>query len=96
MAERPRAEPEIIPPDRHGRRSGWRRQNLSPESSAFGSETHRIYVGRVGPLGIAVLLLIAGVLAAVIVLAVIGAVLFWLPLLLLLVIAGAIVRYLRR
>jgi len=96
MAERPRAEPEIIPPDRNGPQSDWRRQNLRREYSPFGSETHRIYVGRVGPFGITVLLLIAGLLAAVIVLALIGVVLFWLPLLLLLVIVGAVIRFLRR
>jgi hypothetical protein len=43
-------------------------------------ETHRIYIGKLGPLGIALLILIAAVLAAVILLALVGALLVWIPL----------------
>jgi len=38
---------------------------------------HRIYVARLGPFGVALLMLIVGILAAVILLAVVGAVLIW-------------------
>jgi hypothetical protein len=96
VPERPRAEPEIIPPDRTNRESDWRRQGWRPGPFTFAGETHRIYVGRLGPLGIAVLILIVGVVVAVILLAVVGAVLLWIPILALLVAAGAIFRLLRR
>jgi hypothetical protein len=96
IPERPRAEPEIIPPDRTGRESDWRRYEWRPDASAFTGQTHRIYVGRVGPFGIALFLLIVGIVIAVILLAVLGAVLIWIPVLALLVAAGAIFRLLRR
>jgi fatty acid desaturase len=64
--------------------------------SAAADRTHRIYVARLGPFAIAMLMLIVGVLAAVILLAVIGAVLIWIPVVALLVAAGAIFRLLRR
>jgi hypothetical protein len=64
--------------------------------SAAADRTHRIYVARLGPFAIALLMLIVGVLAAVILLAVIGAVLIWIPVVALLVAAGAIFRLLRR
>jgi len=65
---------------------------VSPAADA----THRIYVARLGPFGIALLMLIIGVLAAVILLAVVGVVLIWIPVVALLVAAGAIFRLLRR
>jgi len=92
--ERPRVEPEIIPPDRTGRESEWRRREWHPYGFANG--THRIYVGGIGPLGIAILILLVGVVVAVGLLAIIGAVLFWIPVLALLVAAGALFRFLRR
>ena len=52
--ERPRREPEIIPPgnDRPGRDSRW------PPSHGFNERrsTHRVYVSRIGPFGFALLL----------------------------------------
>jgi hypothetical protein len=70
--ERPRAEPEIIPPDRDRARSAWRASDVG--------ETHRIYVTRVGPLGGVLLMLVVGVLAAVMLFAVLGALLVSIPL----------------
>jgi hypothetical protein len=92
--ERPRVEPEIIPPDRTGRKSDWRQREWRPYGYASG--TQRIYVGGIGPLGIAILILLVGVVVAVGLLAIIGAVLFWIPVLALLVAAGALFRFLRR
>jgi hypothetical protein len=66
--ERPRAEPEIIPPDHGGGRSPWRGR----EFTDFGA-THRIYVSRLGPFGGILLVL------ALVVLAVLGALLIWIP-----------------
>lgn len=92
--QRPRVEPEIIPPDRNRPRSDWQQRVWRPDASAGG--THRIYVARLGPFGIALLMLLIGILAAVIILATIGAVLLWIPVLALLVAAGAILRLWRR
>jgi hypothetical protein len=99
--ERPRVEPEIIPPDRNPRRpdwrqQAWRRQTWQPFFSTAADETHRIYVARLGPLGVALLMLIVGVIAAVIVLALVGAVLIWIPAVALLVAVGALFRVFRR
>jgi hypothetical protein len=57
---------------------------------------HRIYVARLGPFGVALLMLIVGILAAVILLAVVGAVLIWIPVFALLLAAGVVFRLLRR
>jgi hypothetical protein len=99
--ERPRVEPEIIPPDRNPRRSdwrqqAWRRQTSQPFFSTAADQTHRIYVARLGPFGIALLMLIVGIVVGLIILAVIGAVLIWIPIMLMLVAVGAILRLLRR
>ena len=99
--ERPRVEPEIIPPDRNPRRpdwrrQAWRRQTRQPFFSTAADETHRIYVARLGPLGVALLILIVGVIAAVILLALVGAVLIWIPAVALLVAVGALFRLFRR
>jgi hypothetical protein len=96
IPERPRAEPEIIPPDRTGRASGWQRRAWQPDGSAWVGGTQRIYVGRIGPFGLALLILMVGVLAALILLTVVGAVLLWIPILVLAIAAGAMFRLLRR
>jgi hypothetical protein len=85
--EIPRVEPEIIPPDRA--HSDWRQP-------VWQSGTQRIYVGRVGPFGAGMFLLAFALLMAVIVVAVVGAVLIWIPLIALAVVAAGIFRFLRR
>jgi len=99
--ERPRVEPEIIPPDRNPRRPDWRQQawrgqTWQPFFSTAADETHRIYVAKLGPLGVALLILIVSVIAAVILLALVGAVLIWIPAVALLVAVGALFRLFRR
>ncbi len=99
--ERPRVEPDIIPPERNPRRPDWRQQawrrpTWQPFFSAAADETHRIYVARPGPLGVALLMLIVGVIAAVILLTLVGAVLIWIPAVALLVAVGALFRLFRR
>ena len=99
--ERPRVEPEIIPPDRSPRRpdwreQAWRQQTWQPFFSTAADETHRIYVAKLGPLGVALLILLIGVIAAVILLALVGAVLIWIPVVALLVAIGALFRLFRR
>jgi hypothetical protein len=96
IPERPRSEPEIIPPDRTNRVPGWQQRAWQPDDSAWVGGTRRIYVGRIGPLGLALLIVMIGVLAALILLTVVGAVLLWIPILVLVVAAGAIFRLLRR
>ncbi len=83
--ERPRAEPEIIPPDRSGRRSTW-----YPDGYTQARGTHRLYVARVGPFGFALLMLALVALAAVILLFLLGAVLIWIPIVAVAMIAAAI------
>ena len=96
--ERPRLEPEIIPPGQNP--PDWRQQRSHQRtwqpffSTAAG--THRVYVARLGPFGFALMTLILGVVVALIMLAVVGVVLIWIPAVLLLVAVGALVRFLRR
>ncbi len=99
--ERPRVEPEIIPPDRNPRRpdwrrQAWRRQTWQPFFSTAADETHRIHVARLGPFGFTLLMLIVGIVVGLIILAVIGAVLIWIPIMLMLVAVGALIRLWRR
>jgi hypothetical protein len=72
-SEEPRSEPEIIPPLREEVRGDtmW--------SSVDNRGTHRIYVARLGPLSIAVMLLGIALLAAVLLVLLIGTFLIWIP-----------------
>ena len=88
--ERPRLEPEIIPPDRWRGGSGWRPQ---PFTEAAGM--HRIYVTRLGPFAGVLLLLVLVALAVVGLLAFVGALLLWIPLLALVVVVAAFSGFLR-
>jgi hypothetical protein len=82
--EKPRSEPEIIPPDRAGREP--------PRAQSFfetrGSE--RIYVARVGPFGVILTMLVAAIMFVVLLVLMLGAFLFWLPLLIFFI-AGAVI-----
>jgi len=89
-SERPRAEPEIIPPDRNPGRPAWQRSAF-PD---FGG-TQRIYVTRVGPFGGILLLLAVFVLAAVTLLIVLGALIVWIPIIGLIVLVAALSGFLR-
>ncbi len=92
--ERPRREPEIIPPgnNRPNRDSRW------PPNDAFSERRsmHRIYVSRIGPLGFALLLLVLALFGGVFLLALIGAALIWFPVLLILALIAAIAGLIRR
>jgi hypothetical protein len=96
--ERPRSEPEIIPPDRSGRGNpsgqGWPPPPYGYSQGAGGS--HRIFVTRIGPLGFGLFMLVAGLFAAVLLLLLIGTALIWLPLVAALLIVGAVAGVLRR
>lgn len=93
--ERPRVEPEIIPPERTQSGYDWRQ----PASRRYTDEaggTHRLYVASIGPLGFTLLMLVVGILAVVFLFVLLGAVLIWLPAVLLLLAVGAVLRYLLR
>lgn len=90
-------EPEIIPPDRTRREGEWRRQHAwRPYAASQAGATHRVYIARLGPIGTVFLMLMVGILAAIVLFAVLGAVLIWIPVVVLLLAAGAIFRALRR
>jgi hypothetical protein len=85
--ERPRSEPEIIPPGQ----SGGPRYGYAQD---YG--THRVYVTRMGPFGFALMMLVIGLFAAVMLLALIGAAFIWIPVVAVFVIAAAISGLWRR
>jgi hypothetical protein len=95
--ERPRVEPEILPPDRgggpHGRGPAW---PPPPYGSSQTRSAHRFYVTRLSPLGLALLMLAVGLLAAVFLLILIGTALIWIPVLAVLVVIAAIFRFFGR
>ncbi len=93
--ELPRVEPEIIPPDRDGRGSDWRRAAWRPYGPNQAAGMHRVYFTRIGPFGVVLLTLALAILAAAFLLIFAGAILLWLPVVALLIVVGAIVRFLR-
>ena len=93
--ERPRLEPEIIPPARGRLEPGWQYDVWEPYAPNAGT-THRVYMAKLGPFGLAMIMLAVGFAAGVILLAVVGALLVWIPILALLVGAGVVYRLLRR
>jgi Flp pilus assembly protein TadB len=95
--ERPRAEPEIIPPDRsQTRSSGWPPYGVRQSPFTQSAGMHRVYVSRIGPIGFALLILVIGLFAGILLLALIGTALIWIPLVAVLVVAAAVSRLLRR
>jgi len=97
--ELPRVEPEIIPPDRQergpGRGADWRRPAWRPYGQNETAGMHRVYVTRIGPFGFVLLTMAFAILAAAILLVFAGAILLWLPVVALLIVVGAIFRFLR-
>ncbi|WP_036259844.1 hypothetical protein [Methylocapsa aurea] len=87
----PASEPEIIPPDRFG---GYRSDDGQGRSRApiFIDERggHRIYVAKIGPLGVILLSLLIGVVVIAALVLLLGAMLIWIPFVALLVAAGMI------
>lgn len=97
--ERPRFEPEIIPPDRGGEQPEWRTpfRDSNWRRSPFGDThtTQRVYMTRLGPFGIALVLLAIAAIMAIVVIAAIGAVLIWVPVIIAVLIIGALMRLFR-
>jgi len=85
-SEQPRAEPEIIPP---GQPDGpWLRGGLWSFTSGRGGQ--RIYLTRLGPFSTLLLVAAFGLVAAMLLIVLLGAFLIWIPILGLLVAAGII------
>jgi hypothetical protein len=89
--ERPRSEPEIIPPDRAERRGNGYVWTSTDQHGG----THRIYVARPGPFSIIIALLIAGLVLGAIVLVLLGLALIWIPVLVFVIVALLVAGYSR-
>jgi len=87
--ERPRVEPEIIPPGGSPHQPFWH------PSMTMRRDGSRVYTARLGPVTGAFLLLLVLVLIVAILFTVLGVVLIWVPIIVLFGIAAAIVRFLR-
>ncbi len=85
QGEKPRSEPEIIPPD-HAERG-------APRARAFTDE--RVYVARIGPLGVILTIMAMGMLAAVMLVLLFATFVIWIPVVAFFVV-GAIVAGLLR
>ena len=81
--ERPRSEPEIIPPPRPGAQA---RPHVWIAVDEHGG-ARRVYVARPGPFAILLALLVFGLILAAVVLVLLGVVLFWIPVAILVVAA---------
>jgi hypothetical protein len=92
--ERPSAEPEIIPP----RRPDASRDGMgTPSEDIFGAGYGgRIYVAKVGPWSLIMLAALALLVAAAMVIFLIGALLIWVPIVAVLVFAGFLFGKLRQ
>jgi uncharacterized membrane protein len=95
--EYPKVEPEIIPPA-HSQTYSRTRQPSWGTAADFRQMggTQRVFVTRLSPFSIAIMLLAFAVLTAAILLALIGAVLLWLPAVALVVGAVIVARVFRR
>jgi hypothetical protein len=97
QGEKPRSEPEIIPPNHAGQRTAQGTPRARVFIDAHGTE--RIYVARLGSLGVILAVLTTGILSAVMLILLFATFLIWVPLVVLFIV-GAIIsglmRYLRR
>jgi hypothetical protein len=94
--ERPRSEPEIIPP---GAGDRWPRGRSRPYIHT-GEGVHRIYVTRLGPFSTFLLVAAIGIAAALLFIILLGAFLVWIPIiglvLAIAIISGLLRGYFRR
>ena len=90
-------EPEIIPPGQEP--TDWRREHRDPWASFDVHSNRRIYVRRIGPVGIILMAALIGTIAALVFVVAVGAFLIWIPVAVLLfvaaIVAGLMRRYLR-
>jgi hypothetical protein len=81
-AKSPRAEPEIFPPERSRGRSGIVWMSMDQHGGA-----RRVHVARPGPFTIILALAILGLIAVVMLIALLSVALIWIPVVMLLVLA---------
>jgi hypothetical protein len=99
--ERPRLEPEILPPDhaqqqqQQWERPAWRSHGPTSHGPTWSSGPQRVYVTKLGPLGFVMLILGLAAVFALLFLALLGAALIWIPFVAIAVIVAAFFRWLR-
>jgi hypothetical protein len=86
-------EPEIIPPEYTGRRTAQGPPRIRTFVDTRG--TKHVYVARLGPVGIILVVLTTAILSAVVLILLLGAFLIWIPVVAFLV-AGAVIAGLLR
>jgi len=84
--DRPRVEPEIIPPD----------ARRDPRMSFDGRTTQRVYVAQVSPFGFAMAALVVAMLVALVILLVVGAFMVLLPVVVVLLAVALVYSIFRR
>lgn len=90
--ERPRTEPEILPPDHgHPQDRCW-----PPHGFGEMHGTQRIYVGRIGSFGFLLIMLVAALFAVLLLLLLIGTALIWIPVVAVFLVIAAISGVFRR
>ena len=98
QGKKPRSEPEIIPPDHAERRTAQGRPQTRVFIDAHGTE--RVYVAKLGPLGIILAILTTCLLSTVMLILLFGAFLIWMPLVVFFIacaiISGLLRAYFRR
>jgi hypothetical protein len=88
-------EPEIIPPGQEP--TDWPRGRRDPWASFHVNSTGtRVYVGRVGPVGILLLAVLIGTIAALIFVVLVGIFVIWIPIAILLFVAAIVGALMRR
>jgi hypothetical protein len=91
-------EPEIIPPGQEP--ADWRRGGADPWARHNVYGTHRVFVGRIGPIGLLLIAVLIGLVAAFVFVTVVGALFFLIPIAALVlvgvIIGGLMRRRLRR
>jgi hypothetical protein len=87
--ELPRVEPEIIPPDHSGRSDFWRQGSFSGSRYVYTTT-------RIGPFGFALLLMAIGALVAIFLITLVGAVLIWIPVVILVAAVAGLFRFFAR
>jgi hypothetical protein len=93
VPEQPRSEPEIIPPGE--------REDFAPSSRVWirinGERGgYRAYIARPGPFSIILALLVIGLVAAVVLVFLLGVVLIWIPVAIVLIAAAVLSGSIRR
>ncbi|HYW60253.1 MAG TPA: hypothetical protein VE909_06990 [Xanthobacteraceae bacterium] len=87
-------EPEIIPPGQEPR--DWKHERRDPWASFDVHGARRIYVRRIGPVGIMLMAALIGTIAALVFVVAVGAFLIWIPVAVLLFVAAIVGGLMRR